>query len=75
MQPLMACVVDKWAGGNLSLRPNGPFAVSWPRQLGELRFNCNSFALSKNIPNFTIETAGSFACNSGRRTVEAKFGN
>ena len=29
------CVVDKWAGGSLTRRPKGPFAVSWPRQLGE----------------------------------------
>ena len=29
------CVVDRWAGGSLTRRPKGPFAVSWPRQLGE----------------------------------------
>ena len=28
------CVVDRWAGGSLTRRPKGPFAVSWPRQLG-----------------------------------------
>ena len=29
------CVVDRWAGGSLTRRPKGPFAVSWLRQLGE----------------------------------------
>ena len=29
------CVVDRWAGGSLTRRPKSPFAVSWPRQLGE----------------------------------------
>ena len=29
------CVVDRWAGGSLTRRPKGPFAVSWPRQLGK----------------------------------------
>ena len=28
-------VVDRLAGGSLTRRPKGPFAVSWPRQLGE----------------------------------------
>ena len=27
--------VGRWAGGSLTRRPKGPFAVSWPRQLGE----------------------------------------
>ena len=31
----LAWVVDRWAGGSLTRRPKGPFAVSWPRQLGE----------------------------------------
>ena len=25
------CVVDWWAGGSLTRRPKGPYAVSWPR--------------------------------------------
>ena len=29
------CVVDRSAGGSLTRRPKGPFAVSWPRQFGE----------------------------------------
>ena len=29
------CVVDRWAGGSLTQRPKGLFAVSWPMQLGE----------------------------------------
>ena len=29
------CVVDRWAGGSLTRRPKGTFAVSWTRQLGE----------------------------------------
>ena len=29
------CVVDMWAGGSLTRRSKGTFAVSWPRQLGE----------------------------------------
>ena len=33
------CVVDRWAGGSLTRRPKGPFAVSWPRQLGEIKCN------------------------------------
>ena len=27
------CVVDRWAGGSLTRRWKGPFAVFWPRQL------------------------------------------
>ena len=30
------CVVDRWAIGSLNRRPKGPFAVSWPRQLGKV---------------------------------------
>ena len=29
------CVADRWAGGSLTRRPKGCFAVSWTRQLGE----------------------------------------
>ena len=29
------CVVNRWAGGSLTRRLKGPFAVSWPRQLGQ----------------------------------------
>ena len=29
------CLVDRWAGGSLTQRSKGPFAVSWPRQLRE----------------------------------------
>ena len=29
------CEVDRWVGGSLTRRQKGPFAVSWPRQLGE----------------------------------------
>ena len=29
------CMVERWAGGSLTLRSKGPFAVSWSRQLGE----------------------------------------
>ena len=28
-------VVYRWAGGSLTQRPKRPFAVSWPRKLGE----------------------------------------
>ena len=40
----LSSVVDKWAGGSLTRRPKGPFAVSWPRQLDEeslFQFNKN----------------------------------
>ena len=30
------CVVDRLTGGSLTRRPKGPFAVSWPKQLGKL---------------------------------------
>ena len=29
------CVVDKWAGGSLTRRLQGPFVVFWPRQRDE----------------------------------------
>ena len=32
---LQYTMVDRWAGGSLTQRPKGPFAVSWPRQLSE----------------------------------------
>ena len=30
-----ACVEDSWAGGSLTRRPKGPFAVAWHRQLSK----------------------------------------
>ena len=32
---LQYTVLDRWAGGSLTRRPKGPFAVTWPKQLGE----------------------------------------
>ena len=34
-----SCVIDRWAGDSLTRRPKGPFAVSWPRQLGKCNYN------------------------------------
>ena len=51
MKPL-PCVVDRWAGGSLTRRPKGPFAVSWPRQLGE--YNVNTITITIMINKFRI---------------------
>ena len=31
----LPCVIDMWASSNLTRRPKGPFAVTWPSELGE----------------------------------------
>ena len=49
------CVVDRWAGGSLTRRPKGPFAVSWPRQLGEQNVITLDYYLpQKRTPFFAL---------------------
>ena len=66
------CVVDRWAGGSLTRRPKGPFAVSWPRQLGE--YNVITITITALGPKNKFLNKGSYnAFVSNQQSLLSSF--